>query len=53
MNTVVSVDGTGIAFDKSGKGPAVVLVDGALCYRGSGPNGTLAELLAQDFTVFH
>jgi pimeloyl-ACP methyl ester carboxylesterase len=52
MNTVRSKDGTPIAFDRSGKGPAVILVDGALCYRASGPSGPLAALLADRFTVF-
>ncbi len=31
MGKVISNDGTSIAFDQSGKGPAVILVDGALC----------------------
>jgi pimeloyl-ACP methyl ester carboxylesterase len=52
MNKVVSKDGTPIGFDRSGKGPAVILVDGALCYRASGPMGPLAALLAENFTVF-
>lgn len=52
MNTATSSDGTTIAFDRSGDGPPLILVDGALCYRASGPNGPLAELLAQHFTVF-
>ncbi len=30
----------------------MILVDGALCHRGVGENGKLAELLAQHFTVF-
>lgn len=52
MNTVVSSDGTTIAFDRTGEGPPIVLVDGALCYRGFGPMMRLAERLAQHFTVF-
>jgi pimeloyl-ACP methyl ester carboxylesterase len=52
MNTVRSKDGTPIAFDRSGNGPAVIIVDGALCYRASGPSGPLAALLADRFTVF-
>ena len=47
-----SRDGTAIAFDRVGDGPPVILVDGALCYRGLGPSKPLAELLAQHFTVF-
>ncbi|HEY8597729.1 MAG TPA: alpha/beta hydrolase, partial [Thermomicrobiales bacterium] len=52
MNTVTSRDGTMIAFDKAGQGPAVIVVDGALCYRASGPSAPLARLLARDFTVY-
>lgn len=52
MSIVVSRDGTTIAFDRTGDGPPVILVDGALCYRGSGPSGPLAEQLAPHFTVF-
>jgi len=49
--TVVSSDGTTIAFSRIGRGPAVILVDGALCYRGMGPTSQLADLLAAHFTV--
>src|SRR3981189_2030210 len=49
---VLSKDGTAIAFDRIGNGPPVILADGALCYRGIGHSGQLAELLAQHFTVF-
>jgi pimeloyl-ACP methyl ester carboxylesterase len=52
MATVESRDGTQIAFQGSGQGPALVLVDGALCYRGSSPNTPLAEALAEHFTVY-
>ncbi len=52
MNTVTSQDGTKIAFDQSGQGPALILVDGALCYRGFGPMGALAPLLTDHFTVY-
>jgi pimeloyl-ACP methyl ester carboxylesterase len=51
MTTVHSRDGTAIAFEKSGEGPSVILVDGALCYRASGPTRPLAALLAERFTV--
>jgi pimeloyl-ACP methyl ester carboxylesterase len=54
MRTVHSKDGTTIAFDRTGEGPAVILVHGAIEYRRF-DQGTarLAELLAQHFTVFH
>jgi pimeloyl-ACP methyl ester carboxylesterase len=52
MSQVVSKDGTAIAFEKSGAGPPLILVDGALCYRASGPARPLARLLASHFTVF-
>jgi pimeloyl-ACP methyl ester carboxylesterase len=47
-----SKDGTPIAYDRTGEGPPLILVDGALCYRASGPSGPLAALLASHFTVF-
>jgi pimeloyl-ACP methyl ester carboxylesterase len=51
MNKVASKDGTQIAYDKLGKGLAVMLVSGATADRGS--NAELAGLLASDFTVFN
>jgi pimeloyl-ACP methyl ester carboxylesterase len=54
MRTVTSKDGTTIAFDQSGKGPAIILVDGALQYRAFDQGmAQLADLLAQHFTVIH
>ncbi len=52
MEKVISKDGTAIAFDRVGSGPPLILVDGALCYRGSGPMAPLAALLAPHFTVY-
>ncbi|MET0955815.1 MAG: alpha/beta fold hydrolase [Cryobacterium sp.] len=52
MPTVTSQDGTVIAFDTLGSGPALILVDGATCYRDAGPMRPLAALLAAAFTVF-
>ena len=49
--TVTSADGTTLAFEVSGSGPALVLVDGAMCYRGQGPSRDLAEQLSDRFTV--
>ena len=51
MSTVTSRDGTRIAYERSGSGPAVILVDGALCSRAFGPMPKLAPLLAPRFTV--
>ena len=48
---VTSADGTRIAYEVSGSGPALVLVDGALCQRNMGPARPLAEQLASQFTV--
>lgn len=48
---VKSADGTRIAYEISGDGPPVILVDGALCYRASGPSRPLAARLASRFTV--
>ena len=50
MDTVRSKDGTTIAFDKEGKGPALIFVDGALSTRSG--KADLAGLLSQHFTVY-
>ncbi|MEU0529805.1 alpha/beta fold hydrolase [Amycolatopsis tolypomycina] len=52
MTTTISADGTEIAYTRAGSGPALVLVDGAMCYRGSSPNDALAKELAAHFTVY-
>ena len=52
MPAVTSADGTTIAYERTGSGPALVLVDGALCYRGAGPMRPLAALLQGAFTVY-
>jgi pimeloyl-ACP methyl ester carboxylesterase len=51
MSTVESKDGTRIAYSRTGDGPPVIVVDGALCYRKFGPSTRLAALLAGHFTV--
>ena len=48
---VTSSDGTRIAYEVHGSGPAVVLVDGALCQRSTGPARPLATRLATSFAV--
>jgi pimeloyl-ACP methyl ester carboxylesterase len=50
MNIVTSTDGTKIAYDAQGEGPAVILVDGALSTRQG--KAELAKLLAARFTVY-
>ena len=54
MPTVTSTDGTKIAFEKVGSGPAVILVNGAMSYRRAFDTTLedLAELLSKDFTVY-
>jgi pimeloyl-ACP methyl ester carboxylesterase len=49
MKTVTSLDGTAIAFDQYGEGPALILVGGALSTKSAVPK--LAGLLAPHFTV--
>jgi pimeloyl-ACP methyl ester carboxylesterase len=48
---VTSSDGTSIAFERTGTGPTIVLVDAAGCFRGFGPTAPLVPALAADFTV--
>ena len=51
MSHVVSADGTPIAFDRAGDGPAVVLVGGGL--DDGADNGPLAAELAARYTVYN
>jgi pimeloyl-ACP methyl ester carboxylesterase len=51
MDTVSSKDGTTIAFDRLGDGPAVILVSGGSVDRGS--NAGVAEILASGYRVFN
>jgi pimeloyl-ACP methyl ester carboxylesterase len=48
---VASLDGTQIAYEVRGTGPALVLVDGAMCQRAMGPSAALAEELSDVFAV--
>jgi len=52
MKTVSSADGTKIAYDQQGDGPALILIDGAMNSRSSGPKPELATLLSRHFTVY-
>jgi pimeloyl-ACP methyl ester carboxylesterase len=51
--SVISKDGTTIAYDMIGRGPAVILVAGAFSYRKYPASVQLADLLAPHFTVFN
>lgn len=48
---VISKDGTEIGYEKQGKGPTVILVDGALGFRSLGWSNELAKLLSSQFMV--
>ncbi|HZD41664.1 MAG TPA: alpha/beta hydrolase [Terriglobales bacterium] len=52
MSKVISKDGTEIAYETRGTGPAVILVEGAFGHRSFGFSSHLAELLAPTFTVY-
>jgi pimeloyl-ACP methyl ester carboxylesterase len=49
---VASADGTAIAYDVTGSGPAVVVVEGALCQRTMGTARALIPLLSEHYAVF-
>jgi pimeloyl-ACP methyl ester carboxylesterase len=53
MQTVTSKDGSRIAYDRYGSGPAVILVSGALGYRKFKKMEELAQLLAERCTVIN
>ena len=52
MSQVKSQDGTTIAYARTGSGPALIVVDGALCSRSFGPSAKLSARLAPRFTVY-
>jgi pimeloyl-ACP methyl ester carboxylesterase len=52
METVTSKDGTKIAYDKLGQGPALVFVDGAFCFCKNGTTPMLLPVLSQNFTIY-
>ncbi|MCX5065992.1 alpha/beta hydrolase [Micromonospora lupini] len=51
MSRTISADGTSIAFDRVGQGPALIIVGGGPTDRSA--NNQLVELLAPNFTVFN
>lgn len=53
MSTVVSADGTEIAFDAWGQGQPLIMVDGATSYRAvSQLNAQVGQLLGKEFRVY-
>ena len=50
MDTLTSADGVTLAYERSGSGPALVIVNGALSTRETG--APLAPLLDGDFTLY-
>jgi pimeloyl-ACP methyl ester carboxylesterase len=52
MPAVTSRDGTAIAYDRQGSGPALIVVDGALTTRTSDSKSQLVELLSPRFAVY-
>jgi pimeloyl-ACP methyl ester carboxylesterase len=53
MPTVISKDGTAIAYEKTGKGPGIILVNGALAHREFYGEKELADRLSKNFTVIY
>lgn len=51
MSTLASSDGTTIAYELVGSGPAMILIDGALCFRDAGPMRPIAEALRGRLSV--
>ncbi|WP_158863573.1 alpha/beta fold hydrolase [Leifsonia sp. AG29] len=51
MAVIRSADGTSIAYEIEGDGPVVVLVDGAMCFRESGPQRPIAAALRDRLRV--
>jgi pimeloyl-ACP methyl ester carboxylesterase len=49
---IKSKDGTQIAFKKTGAGPAIILVNGALSYSAVYDDKALLSALANDFTIY-
>ncbi len=53
MKTVTSKDGTRIAYDERGQGPALILIGGAMSFRNFSGALELAGLLSPHFTVIN
>jgi pimeloyl-ACP methyl ester carboxylesterase len=52
-NTVISKDGTKIAYDVLGHGPVLIYVTGALCYRTADHVVPVAQVFSKQFTVYN
>jgi pimeloyl-ACP methyl ester carboxylesterase len=52
MSHVISKDGTRIAFDKSGKGPPIIIVNGAMAFREFYGDKPLVAALSNTFTIY-
>ncbi|MFS0723583.1 alpha/beta fold hydrolase [Paenibacillus sp. 1P07SE] len=53
MNSVTSKDGTRIVYDKTGQGPALILVAGAFSYRKFPGQVQLAAQLSDRYTIYN
>ncbi|NML21817.1 alpha/beta hydrolase [Pseudoflavitalea sp. G-6-1-2] len=53
MNTIQSKDGTTLAYDVSGKGPALIYITGATCHRQFKPVQYDVEVYSSAFTVYN
>jgi pimeloyl-ACP methyl ester carboxylesterase len=54
MPTVTSKDGTRIGFDKTGSGPAMIIVNGAMQFRAFDPfMANFARIMSEHFTVYN
>lgn len=53
MKTVISKDGTALAYDIYGSGPALIYITGAGCFRSMKPTLQSAKVFAKEFTVYN
>lgn len=53
MRTTTSQDGTKLAYDVAGDGPALIYITGATCFRKFRPIATDAAVFATEFTVYN
>ena len=53
MKTTQSKDGTTLAYDSYGNGPALIFITGATCFRSFEPVLHDAQVLAQQFSVYN